>query len=69
MVEAVPLVLSWDWRSYWEKPRLSSVSQGPAKEEGDRGRDAELETRDNGSSSLEQKDEEDEEDWEDPDGW
>lgn len=74
MVDAVPLVLNWDWRSYWEKPRLSSVSQGPAKEDGDRGREAELETRDNGPSSLggdrrEQKDEEDEEDREELDGW
>lgn len=35
--------LSWELRSYWEYPRLSSVSHGPVNDEGggDRGREEE----------------------------
>lgn len=29
--------LDWELRWYWEKPRLSSVSHGPRKDEEDRG--------------------------------
>ena len=42
-LEPDPLALSWERRSYCEKPRLSSVSQGQTNEEGETGREEEEE--------------------------
>lgn len=56
----VLLTLSWQLRSYWEYPRLSSVSHGPENDEGGGERGREEERREWCEAREEEEEEEEE---------